>query len=151
MPELPEVETVRSGLAPALTGATVNSIDIFDQRSLRRHLGGVSDFCETLVGRRILGVVRRGKFLWMPLEAKSADEPGSEIALVGHLGMSGQMLLRDPGAPEDKLTRVVLHCMQANGEPIELRFIDQRLFGGLQIDTLVETADGKTAGFSDGV
>ena len=59
MPELPEVETVRAGLAPALTNATVKSIDILDVRSLKRHLTGPKDFVKTLVGAKILGVVRR--------------------------------------------------------------------------------------------
>lgn len=146
MPELPEVETVRAGLAPALTNAIVESIEILDERSLRRHQGGVAEFVATLTGKKILAVVRRGKFLWMPLATES-----SPIALVGHLGMSGQMLLRDQGAPADKLTRVVLHCRQADGQVIEMRFIDQRLFGGLQLDSLVETQDSKSGGFSAGI
>lgn len=151
MPELPEVETVRAGLAGSLTGATVNEIEIFDDRSLRRHIGGLNNFVETLTGRRILAVVRRGKFLWMPLDAGAGDPPGHQLALVGHLGMSGQMLLRTPGFEADKLTRVVMRCTQADGSPIEFRFIDQRLFGGLQIDFMVATADGHAGGFSAGV
>lgn len=146
MPELPEVETVRAGLAPSLTNAVVDRIEIFDERSLRRHQGGIRDFVDTLTGKRILAVIRRGKFLWMPLETQ-----GSPIALVGHLGMSGQMLLRDPGAEPDKLTRVILHCTQPDGQKVEFRFIDQRLFGGLQLDSLVETADGLPGGYSDGI
>ncbi|MFM6978083.1 MAG: bifunctional DNA-formamidopyrimidine glycosylase/DNA-(apurinic or apyrimidinic site) lyase [Micrococcales bacterium] len=148
MPELPEVETVRAGLAPALTNSTVKSIDILDVRSLKRHLAGPKDFVKTLVGAKILGVVRRGKFLWMPLEIPGQSSP---LALVGHLGMSGQMLLRKPGATEDKLTRVVIHAETARGKQIEFRFIDQRIFGSLAIDELVHTADGKPGGFSDGI
>ena len=148
MPELPEVETVRAGLAPALTNATVKSIEILDSRSLKRHLAGPKDFVKTLVGAKILGVVRRGKFLWMPLEVAGKSEP---LALVGHLGMSGQMLLRKPGAPEDKLTRVVIHAETPRGIAIEFRFIDQRIFGSLAIDELVNTADGNPGGYSQGV
>jgi formamidopyrimidine-DNA glycosylase len=146
MPELPEVETVRAGLAPTLTGARVTSIKIFDSRSLKRHLAGPKDFVKTLSGVKILGVVRRGKFLWMPLEI-----PGEKLALVGHLGMSGQMLLRKPGDAEDKLTRVVIHATTSRGKAIEFRFIDQRIFGSLAIDELVETSDSKAGGFSAGV
>lgn len=148
MPELPEVETVRAGLAPALTNATVKSIEILDARSLKRHLAGPKDFVKTLVGAKILGVVRRGKFLWLPLEIEGQHEA---LALVGHLGMSGQMLLRKPGEPEDKLTRVVIHAESPRGKQIEFRFIDQRIFGSLQIDELVQTPDGNPGGFSDGV
>lgn len=148
MPELPEVETVRAGLAPALTNGTVTSIEIYDQRSLKRHLAGVDDFKKTLIGRKILGVVRRGKFLWMPLEQ---DAKGEKLAFVGHLGMSGQMLLRKPGAEPDKLTRIAMQITTESGDRVEFRFIDQRLFGSLAIDRLVPTSDGAPGGYSAGV
>jgi formamidopyrimidine-DNA glycosylase len=148
VPELPEVETVRAGLAPALTNATVKAVDILDVRSLKRHLAGPKDFVKTLVGAKILGVVPRGKFLWLPLQVPGHDQP---LALVGHLGMSGQMLLRKPGSAEDKLTRVVIHAESPRGKQIEFRFIDQRIFGSLAIDDLVPTPDGKPGGFSDGI
>ncbi len=148
MPELPEVETVRAGLAPALTNGVVTAIEVLDARSLKRHLAGEADFKKTLIGRKILGVVRRGKFLWMPLEPGAV---GEKLAFVGHLGMSGQMLLRKPGAEPDKLTRITMQIQTADGEQVEFRFIDQRLFGSLAIDELVETEDGAPGGFSDGV
>ena len=157
MPELPEVETVRAGLAPSLTGATVDSIEILDARSLKRHPGGPADFVSQLVGRKILGVVRRGKFLWMPLEARIGDlgfetpEGAIPLALVGHLGMSGQMLLRHPGHTADKLTRVIIKVTETDGTKCEFRFVDQRLFGSLAIDVLVPTSDGKPGGYSAGV
>ena len=148
MPELPEVETVRAGLAPALTNATVTAVDVLDVRSLKRHAGGVQDFIKTMVGAKVLGVVRRGKFLWLPLEVNGEKR---NLAMVGHLGMSGQMLLRKPNDPEDKLTRVVVHLTTAKGKSVEFRFIDQRIFGSLAIDELLPTADGKPGGFSAGV
>ena len=151
MPELPEVETVRAGLAPALTNATVTSIDVLDARSFKRHVGGVDDFIATMIGSKILAVVRRGKFLWMPLESPAGRSAGHKLAMVGHLGMSGQMLLRTPGFAEDKLTRVVIHAISENGEKVEMRFIDQRLFGSLAIDDLVPTQDGLPGGFSNGL
>ncbi|MFM1984585.1 MAG: hypothetical protein RL723_1020 [Actinomycetota bacterium] len=148
MPELPEVETVRAGLAPALTSAIVTSVDVHDVRSLKRHPGGVQDFIQTMVGSKVLGVVRRGKFLWLPLEVPGESR---QLAMVGHLGMSGQMLLRKPADPEDKLTRVVIHLTTAKGKQVEFRFIDQRIFGSLAIDELQPTADSKPGGFSAGV
>ena len=165
MPELPEVETVRAGLAPALTNAVIKSVEIFDVRSLKRHLPGPSDFVQTLVGARILAVVRRGKFLWMPLQIAGDTNPGeTSLALVGHLGMSGQMLLRLPGAEPDKCNRVTMVVEAAGpaqlsngdafsgggfaaGELIEFRFIDQRIFGSLAIDRLINTADAGPGGF----
>jgi formamidopyrimidine-DNA glycosylase len=151
MPELPEVETVRAGLAPALTNSTVTAIEVLDARSFKRHVGGVDDFIATMVGSKILAVVRRGKFLWMPLELPSGRSSGHKLAMVGHLGMSGQMLLRTPGFAEDKLTRVIIHAVSESGEKVEMRFIDQRLFGSLAIDDLVPTSDGLPGGFSNGL
>ena len=151
MPELPEVETVRAGLAPALTNATVTAIEVLDARSFKRHVGGVDDFIATMVGSKILAVVRRGKFLWMPLELPTGRSSGHKLAMVGHLGMSGQMLLRTPGFAEDKLTRVIIHAVSESGERVEMRFIDQRLFGSLAIDYLVPTSDGLPGGFSNGL
>ncbi len=151
MPELPEVETVRAGLAPAITEAIITRVEVLDSRSLKRHPGGVEDFRQTLIGSKILGVVRRGKFLWMPL-GLPADRAGEkQLALVGHLGMSGQMLLRTPGFEADKLTRVIIGVKAATGEVVEFRFVDQRIFGSLAIDQLEQTADGASGGFSAGV
>lgn len=148
MPELPEVETVRAGLAPAITNAQITSVEVLDTRSLKRHPGGVDDFIQTLIGAKVQAVVRRGKFLWMPLEITGEKR---NLALVGHLGMSGQMLLRGPGDPEDKLTRVVIKLKDEHGGDVDFRFIDQRIFGSLAIDELQPTADGKPGGFSAGI
>lgn len=140
MPELPEVETVRAGLAQHLVGARVKSIEVFDARSLKKNVAGVSGFLEELTGSRIQAVVRRGKFLWFPLS--------STRAMVGHLGMSGQILVRTKGFAADGQTRVVIDVEDASGNELEIRFVDQRLFGGLAIDDLVPTADGGLGGFS---
>lgn len=165
MPELPEVETVRAGLAPALSNATIKSVEIFDVRSLKRHLPGPNDFVQNLIGARILSVVRRGKFLWMPLQLAGDTNPAeTSVALVGHLGMSGQMLLRMPGAEPDKCNRVTMVVEAAGpaqlsdgdafsgggftaGELVEFRFIDQRIFGSLAIDRLIDTSDAGPGGF----
>jgi len=145
LPELPEVETVRAGLAESLTGAKVQSVIVHDPRSLKRHLAGSRDFIETLSGRKIEAAVRRGKFLWLPLSRKRGEE---QLALMGHLGMSGQMLLRSPDFEAEALTRVTIKVRTAERERLELRFVDQRIFGSLAIDFMEETPDGLTAGFS---
>jgi formamidopyrimidine-DNA glycosylase len=146
VPELPEVEVVRAGLAPAITGATVASVTVFDERSLRRHPGPAEDFVDRLVGRSFTGAVRRGKFLWLPLACPGSsrfDPPGE--AVVMHLGMSGQLLLRDRQT-DDALTRVRIELNHPELGPLRLNFADQRIFGSMSIDELVPTGDGKAAG-----
>ena len=152
MPELPEVEVVRAGLEPALSGARILDVEVFDPRSLKRHLGPVDDFVERLRDRRMLGAVRRGKFLWLPLAERDAapageapgelpgeapGEPAGDAAgeaLLAHLGMSGQLLLRAPGAAGDRHERIRLRVEHPRHGALELRFIDQRLFGSLAVD-----------------
>jgi formamidopyrimidine-DNA glycosylase len=174
VPELPEVEVVRAGLEPAVTGATVSSVTVFDERSLRRHPGPSEDFVYRLVGRSFTSAVRRGKFLWLPLApalpktavlsetqdngtalaenlgdfaAESAHSPEfPKEALVVHLGMSGQVLLRTPDAPDDALTRIRIELASPDHGPLVLNFVDQRIFGSMAIDDLVPTADGRPAG-----
>lgn len=122
MPELPEVETVRAGLATWVVGRTITGVEVFHPRAVRRHLPGAADFVAALTGRTVTGVHRRGKFLWLPLD--SGD------ALLGHLGMSGQLLLRPAAAPDETHLRVRVSF--TDGDP-QLRFVDQRTFGGLAI------------------
>jgi formamidopyrimidine-DNA glycosylase len=140
MPELPEVETVRAGLAQHLVGAKVKNIEVLDARSLKKNLGGVAGFLTELTGSTIQTVVRRGKFLWLPIS--------DSRAMVGHLGMSGQILVRTPDFAPDGQTRVVIEVEDSHGNDLEIRFVDQRLFGGLAIDELVPTSDGGLGGFS---
>lgn len=137
MPELPEVEVVRAGLAPAVTDATISAVTVFDERSLRRHDGPSEDFVDRLTGRRMLAPLRRGKFLWIPLEASRHSDDDRAEAVVVHLGMSGQVLLRDQST-DDALTRIRLDL--ASG--YRLNFVDQRIFGSMAIDELVATPDG---------
>ena len=96
MPELPEVETVRQGLAKWVTGRRIDTVEVRHPRAIRRHLPGDVHFAAVLAGRTVLDVARRGKYLWLPLD--SGD------AIIGHLGMSGQLLMqpaerRRRGAP----------------------------------------------------
>ena len=131
MPELPEVEVVRAGLERHVVGATIASVEVLHPRPVRRHLAGPADFAAALTGRTIAGARRRGKYLWLPLEPIGA-EPGD--ALMAHLGMSGQMLVQPSGVPDERHLRVRLALTYA--EPAayaELRFVDQRMFGGLSL------------------
>ena len=96
MPELPEVETVRAGLADHSLGRPVQAVRVVDARSLRRHLPGPAHFEAALTGRTLRGAYRRGKYLWLTLS--ESDGTLADEALVVHLGMSGQLLVRDePG------------------------------------------------------
>jgi formamidopyrimidine-DNA glycosylase len=98
----------------------------------------------------VLDAVRRGKFLWLPLGDEPDDEAPSQpphTALMAHLGMSGQLLVEDPDQPDEKHLKVRLTLSDAPGLPAELRFVDQRIFGGLAVVPLVPTADGGPGGF----
>lgn len=100
MPELPEVETVRAGIADHSLGRPVRAVRVVDARSLRRHLPGPAHFEAALTGRTLRGAYRRGKYLWLTLS--EADGTLADEALVVHLGMSGQLLVRDePGSDLD--------------------------------------------------
>jgi formamidopyrimidine-DNA glycosylase len=142
VPELPEVEVVRAGLEPAVTGALITGVEVLDSRSLKRHDVASGTFIDVLEGQRIVAAVRRGKFLWFPLE--------SGAALVTHLGMSGQMLLRTPGT-EDRLTRIRIGIDSPDHGELLVNFVDQRIFGGMAVDTMLPTADDFPGGFSGAV
>jgi formamidopyrimidine-DNA glycosylase len=181
VPELPEVETVRDGLDRLVVGAVVRDVEVFREYSVRRHDGGSGSFRDQLTGRRLSAAVRRGKFLWLPLAEPSAGElappaehaPPAEpvetqptAALLAHLGMSGQLLVRgaaasgehDPGlsavlddepgpaaAANDwrhPHLRVRLHLTGAPSGARYLDFVDQRTFGHLSVQDLVPDGGG---------
>ncbi|MGO2113124.1 MAG: DNA-formamidopyrimidine glycosylase family protein, partial [Pseudoclavibacter sp.] len=162
MPELPEVEVVRLGLAPVVTGATVLGIDVLDERALTRHVGGAADFVARLEGATLAEPRRRGKFLWAPLARlpepasirlpesapvrlpepvegsldHSNPHPAADSALLAHLGMSGQLLIRDPAASDDRHARIRMRLDGPRGR-YDVAFVDQRTFGSLAVDALV--------------
>ena len=123
MPELPEVEVVRVGLETHVVGRTITAVDVLHPRPVRRHPAGPADFAAALAGRRITAAHRRGKYLWLPLDTGDA--------ILAHLGMSGQMLVQPADAPAERHLRVRF----ALDGPHQLRFVDQRMFGGLAIST----------------
>ncbi len=160
MPELPEVETVRAGLADHSLGRPVQAVRVLDARSLRRHLPGPANFEAALTGRTLRGAYRRGKYLWLTLS--EPDGALADEALVVHLGMSGQLLVRDePGGESDSESearaafdeqprhlRVALELgpagatrgaastsRESTGQ--RLLFVDQRIFGGMFLSPLV--------------
>lgn len=159
MPELPEVETVRAGIADHSLGRPVRAVRVVDARSLRRHLPGPAHFEAALTGRALRGAYRRGKYLWLTLS--EPDGTLADEALVVHLGMSGQLLVRDePGSELDndsgdetearaafdeqpRHLRVALElgpvgtASSEAGAGQRLLFVDQRIFGGMFLSSLV--------------
>ncbi|WP_406422237.1 bifunctional DNA-formamidopyrimidine glycosylase/DNA-(apurinic or apyrimidinic site) lyase [Streptomyces sp. NBC_00873] len=131
MPELPEVEVVRRGLDRWVTGRTVGEVEVLHPRAVRRHLAGSTDFAARLRGSRFGTAMRRGKYLWVPLDDDSSS-------LLGHLGMSGQLLVQPQDTPDEKHLRIRIRFDDALGT--ELRFVDQRTFGGLSVHE--NTPDG---------
>jgi formamidopyrimidine-DNA glycosylase len=148
VPELPEVEVVRRGLAEHVIGRRVSAVEVRHPRAVRRHLAGAADVIGRLTGRTVVEARRRGKYLWLDLGGDPEPGPGADPglgrgaegdALLAHLGMSGQMLVSEPSAPTQKHLRVVVAF--DDGGP-ELRFVDQRTFGGISVEPLVHPAYG---------
>ena len=127
MPELPEVEVVRRGLAAHVTGRTITAVRVHHPRAVRRHEAGPADLTARLLEAQITGTGRRGKYLWLTLDDGSA--------LVVHLGMSGQMLLGE--VPNENHLRIATLLDDGTA----LSFVDQRTFGGWMLADLV-TVDG---------
>jgi len=127
MPELPEVEVVRRGLAAHVVGRTITAVRVNHPRAVRRHVEGPTDLTARLLDNVITGTGRRGKYLWLTLD--------SGEALVVHLGMSGQMLLGEVAKTEHLRVATLLDDGTA------MSFVDQRTFGGWMLTELV-TVDG---------
>ena len=128
MPELPEVETVRSGLAKYVIGKKILTATTHHLRALKpTSIAPVS----ALIGSKILDVKRRGKFLWLSL-----DRP---ICLVVHLGMSGQLLVQPTAARAHKHMRAQfgLSTGRFGKDGNQIRFVDQRTFGWVSVEEYV--------------
>ncbi len=195
MPELPEVEVVRRGLASWVVGRRIEDVEVLDERPIRRHAPGAEELRGNLIGTRVTDAVRRGKFLWLPLAEPASprgrvrcESPGSnqltghqpadstgddggetpddgdggsdgdgvnvpQFALMAHLGMSGQLLIEDYTAVDEKHLRVRFRLSpRIDGVvplPGELRFVDQRIFGGVFLAEMIPTADGFSGGLSE--
>ncbi len=117
MPELPEVETTRRGLAPMLDGQRIEQVRVHERR-LRWPLP--RDFEPALAGRRVLGVQRRAKYLLIRTDGGT---------LLVHLGMSGSLRGADPATPRKKHDHVEI--LLSSGRC--LRFNDPRRFGSMHL------------------
>jgi formamidopyrimidine-DNA glycosylase len=129
VPELPEVEVVRRGLERWVAGRTVTEVEVLHPRAVRRHLEGAEHFVTALTGRTLTAAHRRGKYLWLPVAEPDGASAGR--ALVAHLGMSGQLLVEKPDEPDEVHLRARFRFADGGRE---LRFVDQRTFGGLAVE-----------------
>lgn len=127
MPELPEVEVVRRGIDRWATGRSVAFVDVLYPRSVRRSPGGAGALIDALTSDAFRCASRRGKYLWLPLERSR------NLALVIHLGMSGQVLMQPAKSADEKHLRVRVSFSDGRRQ---MRFVDQRTFGGLYLDEL---------------
>jgi formamidopyrimidine-DNA glycosylase len=119
------VEVVRRGLEEHVVGRHLARTRISGVRVARRHVAGPEDLAGRLSDVTVTAASRRGKYLWLALDG--------EDALIVHLGMSGQMLVEPADAPLEK------HCharFDFDDEGPQLRFVDQRTFGGLALSPL---------------
>jgi formamidopyrimidine-DNA glycosylase len=116
----------------------LDAVEVLHPRPVRRHEAGAADFAGRLAGTVVRDVVRRGKFCWLELD--------SGEALLTHLGMSGQLILQSPDAEPERHLRVRISLTGGGAQGRELRFVDQRMFGGLAVVPLVPTSDGGPGG-----
>ncbi len=129
MPELPEVEVVRRGLDTHVVGRRITRADFRGARVVRRHVPGPADLSARITDNLVNAARRRGKYLWLVLEAPD----GHHHALLIHLGMSGQLLVEEPDAPAERHVHARFGFAD---DGLELRFVDQRTFGGIALAEL---------------
>ncbi|WP_193095932.1 bifunctional DNA-formamidopyrimidine glycosylase/DNA-(apurinic or apyrimidinic site) lyase [Brevibacterium sp. FME17] len=154
MPELSEVESVRVGVHEWTAGTTITGAEVIDPRILgttsqrRIDASAAEGFVAAVTGRRIIGAERRGKFMWLTLGedpgvGQSAEPAAPELSLLVHLGMSGQLRVHNANDSIHKHTRAIFRLergsagSETDGESLQLRFVDQRIFGHLGVQPLV--------------
>lgn len=133
MPELPEVETVRSGLEKYVVGKRINNAQSFHARATKSN--SIAPLSSS-IGAQIKSVKRRGKFLWFELDR--------DFVLVAHLGMSGQLLVQPKTTSLQPHLRAKFELSGGGKSKTEIRFIDQRTFGWLAIEELINGIPSST-------
>ncbi len=146
MPELPEVETVRAGLASLIEGADIATVEIRRDSCVRLLPGGPAEFTARVTGTRIASLMRRGKFMWMVLADPTHPQDPPAEALSAHLGMSGQFRVHEGTPPEPHSHCRARLTLRKDDAPLTLDFLDQRTFGYLHTEPLVATSDGLQGG-----
>jgi formamidopyrimidine-DNA glycosylase len=126
MPELPEVETIKNELLPHVIDRTITGVELFWERIVRQP--AVEEFLTRVVGQRITGLTRRGKYLFFHLN-------GGQV-LVMHMKMTGSLLVN----PTDtRFTRTILHL--DNGA--DIHFWDPRKFGVMWLEADESNVTGR--------
>lgn len=131
MPELPEVETVRSILTREVTDRRITGVTYRDFPGVTGDMQPAA-FVAMVTGRRILSPERRGKYLLLPLD--------DDTAMVVHLRMTGRLLVIEADAPPVRFEHLVIHLDSGR----DLRFADQRKFGRV-LHMPLDTARGLLA------
>jgi len=129
MPELPEVETIKNELLPYIAGRCVNGVTLLWDGIVKQP--SAEEFCSRLIGQRLTGVARRGKYLIFSL---SSDE-----SLIIHLRMTGSLLVKPASAEPDKYTRAILRL----DEGVQLHFNDMRKLGMMRLTKDINSVVGK--------
>ncbi|MEM7740279.1 MAG: bifunctional DNA-formamidopyrimidine glycosylase/DNA-(apurinic or apyrimidinic site) lyase [Pseudomonadota bacterium] len=146
MPELPEVETVRRGLAPAMTGSVITAVD---QRRPDLRFPFPDNFAQRVTGATVQSVERRAKFLMFPLD--------SQETMIAHLGMTGRFSIvaghrrLEPGAfyapdPPGGHDHLILEVKAPTGLSQRITFSDPRRFGFIELLSTAELASGRLSG-----
>lgn len=117
MPELPEVETIKNELLPYVIGREIEGVNILWDGMVKQP--SIQEFCSRIIGRKITGLSRRGKYLFFHL--------GEGDVLVMHMKMTGSLLVNPSN---DKFTRAVLHLDKG----IDVHFRDPRKFGKIWLE-----------------
>jgi formamidopyrimidine-DNA glycosylase len=126
MPELPEVETIKNELLPYVLGRKIEGADIYWDKMVKQPL--VEEFSKRIIGQKITGLSRRGKYLFFHLS-------GGEV-LVMHMKMTGSLLVNPS---DDRFTRAVLRL----NEGVDLHFRDPRKFGKMWLEKDEAAVAGK--------
>jgi len=115
MPELPEVETIKNELLPHIVGHCITDVTLFWEGIVRQP--SVEEFYSRIIGQRLIGLVRRGKYLIFSLSS-------GEVLII-HLKMTGSLLVGQDSSEPPKYTRAIIHL----DKDINIFFRDPRKFG----------------------
>ena len=117
MPELPEVETVKKGLQELIIGEEIAKVTVYYERIIQNT--SIPDFCESLIGQKIVDITRKGKYLIFIL---------SDFILVSHLRMEGKYFVKNQ---EEKAKHEHIIFSFKSGKT--LRYHDTRKFGTMDL------------------
>lgn len=101
MPELPEIETIKSVIEPQINGLTIEKVTVNRPEVIAQP--GSAQFCKAATGQTISSMARRGKFLIIHLK--------NESRIILHLRMTGCLLVTPPDYPTEKHTHIIMQLI----------------------------------------